>query len=115
MNKPESCISPRPASPPAADVRPEVRTVHGAELSDEYAWLKAANWQEVLRNPDALPQAIRALIEAENRYAMAVLAPLDGLRAELVKEMRGRIRENDAEVPRKDGPWFYYSRYNFGG
>lgn len=115
MNKPELCSSPCPAAPPAADVRPEVKTVHGAELSDGYAWLKAANWQEVLRNPDALPEAIRALIEAENRYAMAVLAPLDGLRAELVKEMRGRIREDDAEVPRKDGPWFYYSRYNCGG
>ena len=96
--------APRPAAPPAVAKRRTETTLHGVTLSDDYAWLKAANWQEVLRAPAALPGDIRALIEAENGYAWAMLAPLAELRAALVKEMRGRIKEDDSEVPREDGP-----------
>jgi len=55
------------------------------------------------------------LIEAENGYARAMLAPLAELRAALFKEMRGRIKEDDSEVPRQDGPWLYYARHDKGG
>ena len=37
------------ASPPAAAIRPQTRTVHGVALSDDYAWLRAENWRDVLR------------------------------------------------------------------
>jgi oligopeptidase B len=109
---PASCCS---LAPPAIDPRRTEKAVHGGTLRDDYAWLKAANWQEILRDPEALPDDIRAVIEAENGYARAVLAPAEELRAALVKEMRGRIKEDDSEVPRQDGPWLYYSRYSKGG
>jgi oligopeptidase B len=105
----------REAAPPAVEKRHTGTVVHGHTVSDDYAWLKAANWQEVLRDPEALPGEIRALIEAENDYAAAVLAPVEKLRKLLVKEMRGRIKEDDCEVPRQDGPWQYYARYAEGG
>ncbi|MGH6935301.1 MAG: S9 family peptidase, partial [Methylocella sp.] len=114
MQKPK-WSAPRPAAPPAVDKRCSETILHGATLSDDYAWLKAANWQEVLRDPAALPDDIRALIEAENAHARAVLAPLAELRDALVKEMRGRIKEDDSEVPRPDGPWLYYARHDNGG
>src|SRR5580704_10497467 len=78
--------APRPAPPPAVAKRRTETTLHGVTLSDDYAWLKTANWQEVLRAPAALPGDIWALIEAENGYARAMLAPLAELRAALVKE-----------------------------
>src|SRR6202011_3809524 len=105
----------RPTAPPAVEKRRSETTLHGVTLSDNYGWLKAANWQEVLRAPAALPGDIRALIEAENHYAWAMLAPLAEVRAALVKEMRGRIKEDDSEVPRRDGPWLYYARHDKGG
>ena len=40
--------------PPVAPQRPSSRTVHGITVVDDYAWLKDANWQEVLRNPALL-------------------------------------------------------------
>ncbi|MGH6848298.1 MAG: S9 family peptidase, partial [Methylocella sp.] len=80
--------APRPP-PPAAEKRRTQTTLHGVTLSDDYGWLKAANWREVLRDPAALPGDILALIEAENGYARAMLAPQAELRAALVKEMRG--------------------------
>jgi oligopeptidase B len=107
--------APRPTAPPAVEKRRTQKTLHGVTLIDDYAWLKAANWQEVLRAPAALPGDIRAVLEAENAYARAVLAPLAELRADLVKEMRGRIKEDDSEVPCQDGPWLYYARHDKGG
>ena len=102
------------APSPVAKRRVETR-VHGVTLYDDYGWLKAENWQEVLRDPAALPADIRALLEAENEYAKATLAPASELRAALVREMRGRIKEDDSEVPRPDGPWLYYARHELGG
>ena len=105
----------RLAVPPRIEKHRTERQVHGFSLADDYAWLKAANWQEVLRDPESLPAAIRGVIEAENAYAEAALAPTAELRTALVKELRGRIKEDDSEVPKEDGPWFYFSRHKAGG
>ena len=69
--------------PPVVEARPVVRTIHGAELTDAYGWRRAEGWRDVLRDPAALPAPIRAMLEAENAYADAHLAPLADLRASL--------------------------------
>lgn len=102
-------------APPGAVKRPTSRIVHGQLLQDEYAWLRADNWQEVLRDPAALPADIRAHIEAENRYAEAVLAPARQLQKQLLAEMRGRMQEEDNDPPCPDGRFAYYDRYREGG
>ena len=63
-------------APPVAARKPVRLTIHGIERVDHYDWLRDPNWREVLRDPTALDPAIRAHIEAENRYAQTVLAPL---------------------------------------
>jgi len=103
------------ASPPIAAIRPQSRTVHGVTLNDDYAWLRAENWRDVLRDPDTLPAAIRKHIEAENAWCDTLMAPTKALQRELIKEMRGRIKEDDSEPPQPDGPFLYYSRYRRGG
>ena len=53
--------SPVTASPPAepqAEQRPLERTLHDLRLIDEYAWLKAENWREVISDPFQLDPAI---------------------------------------------------------
>src|SRR6185295_6353244 len=101
--------------PPVAPQRPSPRTVHGITVVDDYAWLKDANWQEVLRNPALLDPDIRAYLEAENRYTETFLGPLQGLQKTLVGEMRGRIKEDDSSVPQPDGPFAYLWKFNPGG
>lgn len=103
-----------PAAPVAAR-HPVSREVHGQTLVDDYAWLRADNWQEVLREPAKLAPAIRAHLEAETAYAEAMLAGEAALRRTLVAEMRGRIKEDDAQVPAPDGPFAYYARHRDGG
>ncbi|MEM1289470.1 MAG: S9 family peptidase [Pseudomonadota bacterium] len=102
-------------SPPVAEKRPSSNTIHGVTLVDNYAWLRAENWQEVMRDPAKLPTDIRRYLEAENAFAEEQLAPIQDLKQTLKAEMRGRIKEDDASVPAPDGPFSYGTRYREGG
>ncbi len=51
--------------PPIAPRKPATRTLHGRRRTDDYAWLKDENWQQVMRNPVLLRTDIRARLEAE--------------------------------------------------
>ena len=103
------------ATPPKAERKPTRRNFHGRVLEDDYAWLAAENWREALRDPGALPRDIARLLKAENAHCEQALAPVKTLRETLVAEMRGRIKEDDAEPPTPDGPYSYYQRYREGG
>jgi oligopeptidase B len=100
---------------PRAEQRPFARTIHGVELVDEFAWLKAENWQDVMRDPRRLDPAIRAYLEAENDYCDRALADTAALQSTLFAEMKGRIKEDDSTVPDPDGPHAYYVRYRKDG
>ena len=76
----EQLMNARPADPektsrpPAAEKRPRSFTVHGTTVTDDYAWLKDENWQQVLREPSVLAPDIRRHLEAENAYTDVTLA-----------------------------------------
>jgi len=53
---------------------------------------------------------VKAYLEAENAYTDAVMKPTLPLQEKLYNEMLSRIKEDDAEVPYKDGGYFYYTR-----
>jgi len=97
--------------PPVAARKPVRLTTHGIERVDDYAWLRAPNWRDVIQDPARLAPAIRAHLDAENSYAEAALAPLSGLRVKLVEEMKARIEQNESGVPSPDGPYAYWSKY----
>jgi oligopeptidase B len=102
-------------SGPIAPRRPHSFTTHGITVSDDYAWLKDANWQEVLRDPSVLSADIRGYLEAENDYTESLLGHTAGLQKTLVAEMRGRIKEDDSSVPAPDGPYAYLRKFREGG
>ena len=83
----------------------------GRTRIDDYAWMKDAAWQQVLRDPKALREDIRSHLDAENAYTQAVLGGTEALQAQLFAEMKGRIKEDDCSVPAPDGPFEYYVRY----
>jgi oligopeptidase B len=100
---------------PAAPRRPHSFTTHGITVVDDYAWLKDANWQEVLRDPAVLSPDIRRHLEAENDYTESLLGHTAPLQKTLVAEMRGRIKEDDSSVPAPDGPYAYMRKFREGG
>jgi oligopeptidase B len=101
--------------PPKAAPQPVTHSAHGLSWSDEYAWIRAENWQAVLRDPDVLAEPIAKLLKAENRYCRRLMADTKPLQKALIAEMRGRIKEDDVAPPAKDGPFAYFSRYAKGG
>ena len=102
-------------TPPRPEKRPVSDTHHGVTRTDDYAWLRAANWQEVFRDPSVLDPEIRAHLEAENAYQAALMADTADLQKALFAEMKGRIKEDDSSVPMKDGPYAYGSSFRLGG
>ncbi|MBL4876613.1 MAG: S9 family peptidase [Cohaesibacteraceae bacterium] len=102
-------------TPPRAAKIPVSVTHHGISKTDDYSWLRDANWQKVMRDPSALNPDIRKYLEDENQYTKAGLAHTESLQDQLFDEMKGRIKEDDSSVPQNDGPYSYNTRFIEGG
>jgi len=86
------------AIPPLPPRRPRELVAHGDVRVDDWWWLRERD------NPEVI-----AHLEAENRYADAVLAPTLDLQQRLFEQIKGRIEEDDLSVPARDGSWWYWS------
>ncbi len=82
---------------------PRIVPVHGETLIDDYAWLRDRT------NPEVM-----AYLEAENAHTDAWMERTEALQETLYREMLGRIRETDVNVPWPMGEWEYYSRTEEG-
>jgi oligopeptidase B len=101
---------------PIAAKRPVTLTQLGRTRNDDYAWMRAPNWQEVIDSPASLQGEIRTHIEAENAYTRQVfLDPTEALRDKLFGELRGRVKEDDSSVPAPMDNFQYYTRFRQGG
>jgi oligopeptidase B len=56
---------------PTALKKPVTDTHHGITRVDDYAWLRAENWQDDVPDPSLLDLGIRTHLEAENAYQSA--------------------------------------------
>jgi oligopeptidase B len=93
----------RLTTPPIALKVPTETALHGAILSDDYAWLRDKEKPEVT-----------VYLEAENAYAETVMAPLAGLREKLYQEMLSHVKQTDVSVPFREGGFWYYTRTEEG-
>ena len=96
-------------SPPVAQARPYSYTVHGITVDDPYHWLKDQGYPKV-DDVDVI-----AYLEAENAYFEAMMAPQQELIEAIFEEIKGRQKPDDANVPVKDGEYFYQWRFEAGG
>lgn len=86
-------------TPPVADRRPHVDTLHGDVRKDDWFWLRHRE-----------DPAVITYLEAENAYTEAKTAALKPLQERVYQEMLSRIKQTDLSVPVfRDGYW-YYSR-----
>ena len=113
MRPSQSVFSPSIAAP-MAEKRPHVHSCGDHQIRDDYAWLRADNWREVMQAPQALPADIRAHLLAENAYCDDALQDTQALQKSLVAEMRARIREDDTDVPIEDGQYAYFYAFEPG-
>lgn len=92
-----------PTKAPRPEPRPTLRTHHGIEVTDPYAWLI-----------DPEDPATLAHLRAENAWTEAVTERTAPLREEIFEEIRGRTQETDLSVPVRDGEWWYLVRTTQG-
>ncbi|WP_373486679.1 S9 family peptidase [Blastomonas sp.] len=97
-----------PTQPPIADQRPHSFERHGVTISDPWHWLKDQSYPKV---DDA---DVIAYLESENRWFETNMKPHAALTDTLFQEMKGRIKEDDASVPQKDGDWLYWVEFEAG-
>ena len=95
--------------PPVAEQRPHSYTMHGIAVDDPYHWLKDQGYPQV-DDADVL-----AYLEAENAYFEAVMAPHGELVETIFAEIKARQKPDDANVPVKDGGYYYQWRFEAGG
>ncbi|MCL6699130.1 S9 family peptidase [Sphingomonas sp. NSE70-1] len=95
-------------NPPVAARKPHTNEAHGVRWDDDWHWLRDPNY------PDVQDEEVLAYLKAENGYFEAAMAPHKALTDELFEEMKGRIKEDDATVPLKDGDWLYWSEFKKG-
>lgn len=106
---PRSPFAPeRIPEPPRAPRDPVRVERHGVVLADPYAWLRDPGY------PDVSDAAILDHLKAENAYFDAVMAPLKPRVDALFEELKGRVKEDDASVPARDGDWLYRWRFEAG-
>lgn len=95
--------------PPVAATRPHSFERHGVTIDDPWSWLRDPGY------PNVTSEEVLAYLKEENAYYDAVMKPLKPLAETLFAEMRGRIKEDDATVPQKDGDWLYWTDHETGG
>jgi oligopeptidase B len=108
-----ACPGPAPSSaspttaaepaPPVAAIVPHTLEAHGHQRVDNYYWLRERDDPRVL-----------AYLEAENAYTEAMTAGSAALRASLLAELTGRIKQDDASVPVRERDYEYYTRWEPG-
>lgn len=97
--------------PPVAEKRPMLAP---SGKVDDYHWLKADNWQQVMQQPSTIPADIKAYLDAENAYTDTIMSSTKDLQQQIFDEIKGRIKEDDTSLPMPDGPYEYYSRFEIG-
>ena len=96
-------LCPGAAQPAGGEEGAEETTLHGVTLVDDYYWLRDKGTPEVI-----------AYLEAENAYTDAGMKHTAALQETLYKEMLGRIKESDQQVPAREGGYWYYTRTEQG-
>ncbi|MFM7085293.1 MAG: S9 family peptidase [Hyphomicrobium sp.] len=97
--------------PPLAKEKEHVSTWHGENIIDPFFWLRAQNWQEVMRDPESLDPEIKSYLEDENAFTDYILSDTKDLQKTLYEEMKARLKPDDSTVPLPDGPFEYFSNF----
>ncbi|KAM0883172.1 hypothetical protein ACQ4PT_031802 [Festuca glaucescens] len=87
--------------PPVASKVPRELVEHGDVRVDNYYWLRDDGRSDL---------AVLAHLRAENDYTAALMSDAKQLEGEIFAEIRAKIKEDDIEVPVREGHYYYYQR-----
>jgi len=106
--KEPSGMTQQQADPPIAGRIEHKTEYHGVTLSDPYAWLRDASY------PQVDDTKVLDYLNAENAYFAAMMAPHQSMIDTIHAELKGRVKEDDASVPQRDGDFLYWHAWRKG-
>ena len=74
---------------PRAERRPRADTHHGVTRQDDYAWLRAENWQQVMQDPSLHDEQLENEIRLVGELVLAASQSEDHLSQEQIDEILG--------------------------
>ena len=80
--------------------------------SDKYSWLRDPLWKA--DGYEMKDERILSFLNNENSKVQAFFEPLEQLKSQIFKELKGRIKEEDSTVPVKHEDYYYYSETKSG-
>jgi oligopeptidase B len=95
--------NPSMPAPPVTEKIPKTTDINGDRLVDNYFWLREKT------NP-----AVISHLEAENAYTTAMMKPTEALQERLYNEILSHIKQDDVNVPYRQGGYFYFSKTKTG-
>jgi oligopeptidase B len=99
---------PENVQPPAAEIKPFKRILHGDTVIDNYNWMI----DYFKKGPDSTK--VVDYLKAENTYLDTMMASTKIFQANLYQEMKARIKEKDESVPYFKNGYYYYTRTEDG-
>ena len=87
-----------------------VKTYHGYELIDDYAWIDQDNILEVLQDPKKLLPDVRKYLEENNKLTEDYFDDVKDLQKKLFSEIKSKIKLEDESLKYKDDRYFYWTK-----
>ena len=91
-----------------------VHRAHGQSWHDEYDWMRAENWQEVMDDPSALSIEIRSHLVAENNFFGSYWSKSEDIKNVLFEELKGRVKQRDNTLPMTNVNFAYWYEFREG-
>ena len=99
---------------PVAEKQPLKLEKHNDVRVDNYFWMRLSDEQKLAEIKDEQTKKVVDYLESENEYYDKVTGYTKDFQANLFKEMKGRIKEDDSSVPYKSNGYFYITRFEIG-
>ena len=95
---------------PQLEKKPEIKSCHNKNWTDDYSWIHQSNILEVLKDSSKLLPDVRKYLEDENDYFANQMRDTKNIQKILFDEIKARIKLDDESLPYKDKNYKYWTK-----
>ena len=87
-----------------------IKTYHGHQLTDDYAWVDQSNIVDVLLNPEKILPEVKKYLKKNNKLTEEYFSDTKSLQKKLFLEIKSKIKLADESLKFKDDRYFYWTK-----
>ena len=92
-----------------------VKSYHGHELVDDYAWVDQSDILHVLQKPEKLLPEVRKYIEENDKLNTEFFKDVKDLQKKLFSEIKNKLKLEDEGLKYRDKNYFYWNKVTIEG